>query len=622
MANNFIQLPADSVGKKLQTWDNTIAGNDVHAEGMVVVDSTGTEKATAANPVRVDPTGTTAQPIKLQDGSGNAITSDTRGSERPLSVQILDASGNQITSFGGSGGNAAAGPTGSAVPTSADYTGFNSGGNLVGVSSANPLPVAQQGTATVSGTVTANAGSGTFAENLTQVAGTSLGATAIVNYGSTPAAVAVPAVNAFITNTPAVTLSSTTITNTVAENLTQVAGVNLGSTAVTNFGTAPAAAAVPGVNASIYAGTTGITATGSSLNVDVTNTVPVSGTVTANQGGAPWTVKPDGTAWTLTGTSANVDVTNTVPVSQSGTWNVGLQAGTNTIGAISNTGFNVNNFPAVQLVANNPGDSLVSALADTDGNLVGVTDNALDVNLKYPSALGIADSTGNSLASTNAALNTYIAGANLAQPVPVALSTAIWGLGITSAGFLIVSPLPTAVLAPAQYLIDSLGNGWQLSASANGITSLTKALYYSAPSTIFLSDPSGATSWQISANTNGQLVATAVSTAVYPISIPISTGNFLNVNAAITNTPSVSVTNTPSVVVTSLPSVTVANPSANFSLESGGNLAGINQLLQQNQGIAALLARIVSLLETELVVTQTAFGIDIPTDNANMDFVQ
>lgn len=41
---------------------------------------------------------------------------------------------------GGSGSNAAASATGAAVPASADYTGFNSGGNLVGVSAANPLP--------------------------------------------------------------------------------------------------------------------------------------------------------------------------------------------------------------------------------------------------------------------------------------------------------------------------------------------------------------------------------------------------------------------------------------------------------------------------------------------------
>src|SRR5262249_33979875 len=69
-------------------------------------------------------------------------------------------------------------------------------------------------------------------------------------------------------------------------------------------------------------------------------TQPVSGTVTANQGSPPWTVKPDNTAWALTGTSANVNVTNTVTVSgtvaisgtvaatQSGTWNVTNISGT------------------------------------------------------------------------------------------------------------------------------------------------------------------------------------------------------------------------------------------------------------------------------------------------------
>ena len=41
---------------------------------------------------------------KLQDGAGNAITSDARGSTRPLAVEIVDASGAQITNFGGSAG--------------------------------------------------------------------------------------------------------------------------------------------------------------------------------------------------------------------------------------------------------------------------------------------------------------------------------------------------------------------------------------------------------------------------------------------------------------------------------------------------------------------------------------
>src|SRR5271157_1320974 len=44
------------------------------------------------------------------------------------------------------------------------------------------------------------------------------------------------------------------------QDLQAVAGTALGATAVTAFGTAPAAANVPGVNSSLYAGTTGLTA--------------------------------------------------------------------------------------------------------------------------------------------------------------------------------------------------------------------------------------------------------------------------------------------------------------------------------------------------------------------------
>jgi hypothetical protein len=68
------------------------------------------------------------------------------------------------------------------------------------------------------------------------------------------------------------TITATQGTTPWVDNLVQVAGVVLGATAVTAFGTAPAAANVPGVNSSIFAGTTGITATGTSLNVNVTGT--------------------------------------------------------------------------------------------------------------------------------------------------------------------------------------------------------------------------------------------------------------------------------------------------------------------------------------------------------------
>jgi hypothetical protein len=60
------------------------------------------------------------------------------------------------------------------------------------------------------------------------------------------------------------------------------AGVQLGATAVTAFGTAPAAANVIGANVSIFAGTSPITATGTSLNVNVTNTVTAAGNLSNN----------------------------------------------------------------------------------------------------------------------------------------------------------------------------------------------------------------------------------------------------------------------------------------------------------------------------------------------------
>ena len=79
-----------------------------------------------------------------------------------------------------------------------------------------------------------------------------------------------------------------------------------------------------------------------------TGTFTVGGTVTANQGGAPWSQNI--TQWNSValgspsnyGTSpgavsvpgVNAFVTNTPSVAQSGTWNVGLSAGSNTIGKV------------------------------------------------------------------------------------------------------------------------------------------------------------------------------------------------------------------------------------------------------------------------------------------------
>jgi hypothetical protein len=88
----------------------------------------------------------------------------------------------------GSGSNPAAGATGSAVPADADYVGFSSGGNLVGVSAANPLPVsASFGAAATGGASTKHliaAGSGD-ATSVKASAGTVYG-WSIFNNGTVP----------------------------------------------------------------------------------------------------------------------------------------------------------------------------------------------------------------------------------------------------------------------------------------------------------------------------------------------------------------------------------------------------------------------------------------------------
>jgi hypothetical protein len=70
-----------------------------------------------------------------------------------------DASGNlNTTGSGGGGTDPDGGPTGSPVPANASYTGWNSGGNLVGASLSNPFPtqVTTSTYSTFSGTVSAS----------------------------------------------------------------------------------------------------------------------------------------------------------------------------------------------------------------------------------------------------------------------------------------------------------------------------------------------------------------------------------------------------------------------------------------------------------------------------------
>lgn len=71
--------------------------------------------------------------VRTQDGAGNALTSATRGAEQALSVQIVDASGNQITSFGGGGGGT------SATDDSAFTAGSGSGTPMMGFATSDTV---------------------------------------------------------------------------------------------------------------------------------------------------------------------------------------------------------------------------------------------------------------------------------------------------------------------------------------------------------------------------------------------------------------------------------------------------------------------------------------------------
>lgn len=141
---------------------------------------------TSSNPIRIDPTGTTTQPVsvasiaagtnnigdvdiasiaagdntvgrvKITDGTLVASVRDT-GSSDSLNVAIVDGSGNQVTSFGGgtqyTEGDTDASITGTAVLWE------DASDTLVAVSAAKPLPIGDAGgSLTVDGTVTANAG--------------------------------------------------------------------------------------------------------------------------------------------------------------------------------------------------------------------------------------------------------------------------------------------------------------------------------------------------------------------------------------------------------------------------------------------------------------------------------
>jgi hypothetical protein len=79
-----------------------------------------------------------------------------------------------------------------------------------------PICIRAQQPVTIANTPAVTQSGGPWTDNVTTWAGQTLGATAVVNYGSTPAAVLVPAVNAYVTNASAIGAPTPSTSSTYA----------------------------------------------------------------------------------------------------------------------------------------------------------------------------------------------------------------------------------------------------------------------------------------------------------------------------------------------------------------------------------------------------------------------
>lgn len=98
MANNFVQVPPNSTGLKMQTFENTVGLNTVESEAVTLVRaSDNTEVGTSGQPLRTDPTGTTVQPVSgtvtANIGTTNGLALDATVSAVQSRVPVPATSG-------------------------------------------------------------------------------------------------------------------------------------------------------------------------------------------------------------------------------------------------------------------------------------------------------------------------------------------------------------------------------------------------------------------------------------------------------------------------------------------------------------------------------------------------
>src|SRR6185437_12743568 len=99
MSNNYVQVPPNSTGALMQTFENTVGTNTVNSEAVTLVRSSdNTEVGTSSQPVRIDPTGTTVQPVSaaslpLPTGAATSAKQPALGTAGTASSDVITVQG-------------------------------------------------------------------------------------------------------------------------------------------------------------------------------------------------------------------------------------------------------------------------------------------------------------------------------------------------------------------------------------------------------------------------------------------------------------------------------------------------------------------------------------------------
>jgi len=251
-------------------------------------------------------------------------------------------------------------------------------------------------------------------------------------------AIAETAYNTVTYTTGDMVLPVTDLHGALNQDLQAVAGVQLGSTAVTNFGTAPAAAAVPGVNASLFVGTTGLTVTGTSLNANVTNFPAVQvvtlspPTLGVTQSTSPWV--------------SNITQWATVTLSPPTAWGA---APSGTVIGVNAELFVGNN--AVSATAPVPVSATAAANAKTNPIYEAIADGT---NTSVLGAMGTAPATSIFALPVMAGLIANVSG------TPTALTATSTSLNVNITGGISVvtlSPPTVSVTGPSSTTANAVG---------------------------------------------------------------------------------------------------------------------------------------------------------------------